>query len=100
MGTLDIVAIKFSDLLHYFEHFRHYLLQDICRFADNFVCDRVRQRQDALQLIQQARWHPITFVLFLHELNEYALPLLLIRQYRARTSTAILATPRTAFATG
>jgi len=32
--------------------------------------------RDVLQLIQQAQWHLIVFVLFLQELNDQALPLL------------------------
>jgi len=55
-------------------------LQDLCLFTDDFVCDLVRQRQDALQSIQQGRWHLVVLVLFLQELNDQALPLLLIRQ--------------------
>jgi len=77
---LDVLAYKFGDRLHYFEHSRHYFIQDICLFADDFVCDLVRQRRDALQLIQQARWHLIIFILFLQELNDQALPLVLILQ--------------------
>jgi len=34
--------------------------------------------RDVLQLIQQTQWHLIVFVLFLQELNDRALPLLLL----------------------
>jgi len=40
-------------------------LQNFCLFTDNFVCNLVGQRQDALQPIQQARWHLVVFILFL-----------------------------------
>jgi len=61
--------------LHYFEHSRDYLFQDVCLFADDFVCNLVRQRQDALQPIQQSRWNLVVFVLFLQELKDQELHL-------------------------
>jgi len=40
--------------MHYFEHPRDNFFQYIGFFADDFVRDLVRQRQDALQLIEKA----------------------------------------------
>ena len=49
------------------------LLQDICLFAENIVCDLLPQRQDTLQPIQKGRWHLVIFVLFLQELSSQVL---------------------------
>jgi len=98
--TFDIVAWKFSDLLHHFKHLLEDLLQDFCLFADDIVCDLLTQRQNALQLIQEGQWHLVVFVLFFQELTSHALALLLICEQLARTSKVTLATPKTAFATG
>ena len=76
----DIVARKSRDPMHHFEHPRNDLLQDFCLFADDFLCDLVRETQNALQTIQKDRWHMIVFVLFLQELNGQVLPLFLIRE--------------------
>jgi hypothetical protein len=51
--TFDIVTRKFGDPLHHFEHSRDDSLQDFCLFADNFICDLVCQRQNALQPIEK-----------------------------------------------
>jgi len=63
--------------VHHFEHLRDNLIQNLCLFADNFVCNLVRQRQDALQPIQEGRWHLVVLVLFPQELDDQELPLLL-----------------------
>jgi hypothetical protein len=88
------------DPVHHFEHSWDGILQHFCLFADNFVCNRVRKPQNALQLIYQVGQHVVVFVLFLQELDGQALPLLLMRQYQARTSNVALAMPKTAFETG
>ena len=49
----NIVTRSFRYLLHYIEHSRNDLLQEFCLFADDFVCDLVREKGDALQPIQQ-----------------------------------------------
>ena len=74
--------------------------QDFGLFGDDFICDLLRQRQNALQPITKARRHLVKLVLFLQELNRQTLPLPPICQYRARTSNVTLATPTTAFAIG
>jgi len=56
-------------------------LQDFGLFGDDFICDLLRQRQNALHPIIKARWHLVILVLFLQELNRQALLLLPIRQY-------------------
>jgi hypothetical protein len=76
----DVVAGKYRNPFHYLEHSRDDLLQNFRFFTDNLICDLVCQRQNALQLIQKARWNLVVFVLFLQELNGETLPLLLIRQ--------------------
>jgi len=50
---LDIVARKFRNPLHDFEHPGDDLLQDFCLFADDFICDLVRENQNALQPTQK-----------------------------------------------
>jgi len=45
---LDIVARKFSDPLHDFEHSGDDLLQHFRLFADDFICDLVREKQNTL----------------------------------------------------
>jgi len=79
----DIVTRKSRDLLHHFEHSRDRLLQYIRLLADDFIYDLVCQRQNALQLVQKGRGCVVVFILFLQELNNQALPRLLIRQQRA-----------------
>ena len=75
----DVVAQIFRDAVHYLEHSRDDLLQEICLFADNFMCNLVRKKQDAMQPIGKDRRHLVILMLFLQELNSQALRLLLIR---------------------
>ena len=49
----NIVARKLCDPLHHIEQSQDDSLQDICLFADDVICDFVRQRQNALQPIQK-----------------------------------------------
>jgi len=44
-------------------------LQDFGLFGDDFICDLLRQRQNALHPIVKARWHLVILVLFLQELR-------------------------------
>ena len=96
----DIVAQNFRDLVHQLIHSRDGVLQMICFFANYFVHNDVRERQNALELVQKTQWYLAVFILYLQELSDQALPLLLIRQQRARTSNVTLAIPKTAFAIG
>ena len=98
--TFDIGAQKCHDRLHHFEHSWDRLLQDCCFFTHNFFLDAVCERQNALQLIEKARWHLVVLILFLQELHRQALLLLLMPMRRARTSNVTLAAPRTIFAVG
>ena len=96
----DVVARKFRDPVHHFERLRDDLLQEVRLFANYFAGDLICKKQDALQPIGKAQQHLVAFILFLHELNSLLLPLLLIRQERARTSNVTLATPKIAFEIG
>ena len=71
----DVVTRKFGNSVHHLEHSGNNFLQDIGLFADDFICDLIRQRQNALQPIQKARWHLMIFILFLEELRGRVLPL-------------------------
>ena len=66
--------------MHHFEHSRDDLLQDFCLLADDLFRDYVRQRQSALQPIEEAQQHLVEFVLFLHELSGRGLLLSLVHQ--------------------
>ena len=70
----DIVTRKFGHPVHYLEHSWNNSLQEIRLFADDFICDLVRQGQNALQAIEKARRHLVIFVAFLQELSGEALP--------------------------
>jgi len=72
---LDIVARKFSDPLHHFEHSGDDLLQDFRLFADDFIYDLVRKKRNALQPTQESRRHLVVFVPFLQKLKGRASPL-------------------------
>jgi hypothetical protein len=98
--TFDVLARKFRYLLHYFEHSLEGLLQDIRLFLDDFFIELGRQRENALQPIEKARYHPIVFVLFLQELNSQVSLLLPIHQRRARTPNTKVAIPTMTFAAG
>ena len=50
-------------------------LQDFCLLGDNFICDLLRQRQNALHAIAKARGHLVILALFFQELNRQTLPL-------------------------
>ena len=78
--TSDVVARKICDPVHHFERLRDNLLQEVRLFANDFACDLICEKQDALQPIGKAQQHLVAFILFLHELNSFLLPLLLIRQ--------------------
>jgi len=96
----NVVARKFRDLMHHFEHSRDDLPQDVRLFADGFICNLVRQRQNALQPIKKLRRCLVVFVLFFQKLRGKMLRLPLMQLWRARTSNVTLATPKTAFVTG
>jgi len=51
---LYIVARTFSDHLHHFEHSGDGLVQDFRLFADDFICDLVREKRNALQPTQES----------------------------------------------
>jgi hypothetical protein len=88
--------------VHHFEHSQDDLLQEVCVFADDFIRDLVRKRQNALQPIENDRWNLVVFILFLQELDRQVLPSAsdLMSQHRAQTSNVTLATPKMAFAIG
>ena len=65
--------------MHHLEHSGDDLFQYFCLFADDFICDHVRHRQNALQPIEKARRHLVVFALLLQELNRQALFLILMR---------------------
>jgi len=65
----DIVAQKFRNSVHHFEHPWDDILQKFCLFAGDFICNLVRQKQNALQPIEKARRHLVVFSLFFQELN-------------------------------
>ena len=96
----DIVTRKFGDSMHHFEHLRNNFLQDICLFADDFICDLICHRQNTLQATKKAQRQSVIFVSFLQELIGQALPLPLICKARARTSNVTPAIPKTAFVIG
>jgi len=71
--------------VHYFVHLRDELLEDFflvgdvfCLVGDDFICDQLRQRNNALQPIEKARGQLVILVLFLQELNPQALFLPLV----------------------
>jgi hypothetical protein len=55
--------------MQHLEHPWDDFLQDICLFADDFICDLVREEQYTLQPVQKDRRHLVVFVLFLQELK-------------------------------
>ena len=73
--------------MHHLIHSREDLLQEIRLFADYFVRDNVRERQNALQPIQKARWYLVVLVLFLQELNIQALPTTLTASSKHKPQT-------------
>jgi len=75
-----VVARNFGDPSHHFEHSQDDLLQDYCLIKDDFICDIVRENQNALQPTQQGRWHLVVFILFFQELNGQLLTVILIHQ--------------------
>jgi len=54
-------------------------LQQVHLFADDFVGDNVRERQNVLQPVQKIRYYLVVLVLFFQELNVRALPSMLTR---------------------
>ena len=78
--TFDVITQKHCDRLHYLEHSRDGLLQDVGLFADDFIRNLVRKKQNALQPIENARHHLVVFVLFLQKLHGQASILPPIRQ--------------------
>ena len=75
-------------------------LQHFCLLRDNFICDLLHQRQNTLHTVTKAQCHLIILVLFFQELQRQTLLLPPVCQQRRHTSNVILATPKTAFATG
>ena len=73
--------------MHHLIHSREDLLQEIRLFADYFVRDNVRERQNAMQPIQKARWYLVVLVLFLQELNIQALPTTLTASSKHKPQT-------------
>ena len=60
--------------MHHLKHSRDDLLQELRLFADDFFRDNVRERQNAFQPVQNARWYLVVFVLFFQKLNGQVLP--------------------------
>ena len=86
--------------MHYFKHSWDEVLQDLCLLGDNFICNLLHQRQNALHSIAKTRGHLVILVLFFQELHRHALLLPLVCQQKGHTSNVTLATPKTAFAIG
>ena len=59
--------------MHYGKHSWDEVLQYLCLLGDNFICDLLRQRQNALHSIAKARGHVVILVLFFQELNPRSL---------------------------
>ena len=76
----DVVARKSRDPVHHLTHSRDDFFKEIRLFTDYFVCDNVRERQNALQPVQKAQWYLVVLILYPQELNGPVLPMLLIRQ--------------------
>ena len=76
----DIVTCNFRDLLHHLIHSRDDPLQEVRLFADYFIRDNVRERQKVLQPVHKAQWYLEVLILCRKQLNDQALPLMLIRQ--------------------
>jgi len=76
----DVVVRNFRDPVHHLIHSWDDPLQEIRLFADYFVRDNVRERQNTLQSVQKTRWYLVVLVLYLQELNDQALSLLLLCQ--------------------
>ena len=55
--------------MHHLKHSRDNLLQKFCLFADYFICNPLRHRQNALQPIENAQRYLVIFVLFPQKLN-------------------------------
>jgi len=49
----DVVARNLRDVVHHLIHSRDDILQQFRFFADDFVRDNVRERQNALQAVQK-----------------------------------------------
>jgi len=96
----DVVARYLRDVVHHLIHSRDDILQQVCLFADDFVRDNIRERQNVLQPVQKIRYYLVVLVLCFQKLNVRALPSVLTRQQRAQTSNVTLATPKTAFEIG
>jgi hypothetical protein len=72
--VFHVLARYFSDPVHHLKHPREDLLQEVCLFTDDFLCDNVREMQDALQPLHKTRRYLVVLVLFFQELNSQALP--------------------------
>jgi hypothetical protein len=70
----NVVARHPCGPVHHFKHSREDFLQEVCLFTDNFLCDNIRERQDAFQPVQKTRRYLIVLVLFFQELNGQTLP--------------------------
>jgi hypothetical protein len=96
--TLDIVTRTLCDVFHHFEHSRDCLLQDVCLFVDDLVCDLAREKQNALQPIRQVQWHLVVLILFPQKLKQPGVTSASEAQGDEQTSNVTLVTLKAAFA--
>ena len=73
----DKVTGNFRDLVCHLIYSWDDLLQEVCLFADYFVCDyfvrdNVRESQNALQPVHKAQWYLAVLFLSLQQLNGQA----------------------------
>ena len=59
--------------MHYGKHSWDEVLQDFCLLGHNFICNLLRQRQNALHSIAKTRGHLVILVLCFQELNPQTL---------------------------
>ena len=73
--AFDIVTCKPCYHVDNFIHSRNCVLQDVCLLEDDFICNRVRKNQNALQPIEKVRRNQVEFIVFLQELkNSFTSP--------------------------
>jgi hypothetical protein len=68
----------------------------LCLFADDFICDLVRQRQNALQPIEPVRTRPTAFGRIWFVPAKAASPVFMVRLERERTLNVTLETLKAA----
>ena len=68
-STSDVVACKFRYSLHHLEHSWDNFFQDIRFLTHGFIRNPVRQRQKAMQSVEEAQRYLVIFILFLQELD-------------------------------